>query len=100
MITETIKNELEDIIIDLEYAAFNLCDKKVEDLPFGLMESTGADDTLLLAIVRLKNIVNRSIHQPVQTVEEKITEIKKIEEFNKLEKKAVAHLNSLNNTWD
>ena len=53
-------NELAKIITDLEYAAYNLCNgKKDTDLPPGIIESTGADDSLLIAIRDLKEIANR-----------------------------------------
>jgi hypothetical protein len=56
--------ELNKIINDLEYAAFNLCNgKKDTDLPIGIIESTGADDTLLIAIRDLKELANR--HEPL-----------------------------------
>ena len=44
------------ILFNLEYAAYNLCGKTVDDLPLGISESTGADDSLLIAIRDLKEI--------------------------------------------
>lgn len=45
------------IINDLEYAAFNLCNgKKYTDIPDTLIESTGPEDSLLIAIRELKKL--------------------------------------------
>lgn len=50
-----MQQELIGIISDLEYAAYNLCNgRKDTDLPIGIMESTGAEDSLLIAIRDLK----------------------------------------------
>ena len=50
-------DELERIISNLEYSAYNLCNgRKYTDLPKGIIESTGAQDTLLIAIRDLKNL--------------------------------------------
>ena len=50
-------DELERIISNLEYSAYNLCNgMKYTDLPKGIIESTGAQDTLLIAIRDLKNL--------------------------------------------
>ena len=47
---------LPGIIHDLEYAAFNLCEKTDCDIPPGVIESTCPEVTLLLAIRRLKQV--------------------------------------------
>ena len=47
------------------------------DLPKGLMESTGADDTLLLSIVRLKQLSNRLEQQVIPKIAERIEEYKR-----------------------
>ncbi|MGD9697525.1 hypothetical protein [Acinetobacter sp.] len=55
-----IKFDLNGIISDLEYAAFNLCDgAKYTDLPENITESTGAKESLLIAIRDLKRFVLR-----------------------------------------
>ena len=52
-------DSLAGIIHNLEYAAYNLLDgKKYTDLPPGIMESTGASESLLIAIRDLKRIAN------------------------------------------
>jgi hypothetical protein len=59
-----MNQELNKIISDLEYAAYNLCNgKKDTDLPPGIINSTGAEDSLLIAIRDLKEITNR--HEPL-----------------------------------
>lgn len=56
IITETQK-----IISDLEYSAYNLCDgRKDTDLPVGIVETTDAKDSLLIAIRDLKNLVSKN----------------------------------------
>lgn len=48
---------LAGIACNLEYSAYNLCDgKKYTDLPKGIVESTSAEDTLLISIRDLKQL--------------------------------------------
>ena len=57
-IEEHYKNQLAGIIGSLEYAAYNLFDgKKYTDLSKGI-ESTGAGDSLLMAIRDLKELTS------------------------------------------
>lgn len=52
---EDCLKKLSGIILDLEYAAYNLLDgKKDTDLPEGVVESTSAETSLLIAIRDLK----------------------------------------------
>ena len=54
-----VVDSLQGIIKDLEYSAFNLCNgKKYTDLPKGIIESTGAEDTLLISIRELRKIID------------------------------------------
>ena len=50
---------LAGIIHNLEYSAYNLLNgKKYTDLPEGITESTGADESLLIAIRDLKELTS------------------------------------------
>ena len=47
---------LSGVINDLEYAAFNLCEKTDDDVHPGVVESTCPEVTLFLAIRKLKQV--------------------------------------------
>ena len=50
-----IDKNVKHIISDLEYSAYNLCEgRNYKELPIGLVESTSAQDTLLMAIRDLR----------------------------------------------
>jgi hypothetical protein len=50
---------LAGILYNLEYAAYNLCDDiKYTDLPKGITDSTGPEESLLIAIRDLKAIAS------------------------------------------
>lgn len=50
-------SQLNKILYDLEYSAYNLIGQKYTDLPKGVVESTSSKDSLLIAIRDLKKIV-------------------------------------------
>ena len=55
---------LEDCINSLEYAAYNIDGKKIEDLPAGLIESTGAADTALISARNAKQTLTELKQKP------------------------------------
>jgi hypothetical protein len=55
--------ELHRIIHNLEYAAFNLCEKTDSDVEQGVIESTCPETSLLLAIRELKQERDKNIAQ-------------------------------------
>lgn len=49
---------LEDCIYSLEYAAFNINEAKIGDLPDNIVESTSASETALISARNAKQLIN------------------------------------------
>ena len=55
--SEKLRDSLEDCIHSLKYAAFNIDGRVIEDLPNGIVESTGVSTTALISARDAKNLL-------------------------------------------